>query len=309
MASLLDWDLEAQVFPIVRWLVHHRRAKIVDVVHPGLKTIFTLPQQLPASYAVFLKDSHLFLLAYSLAELSVEFSRTFSHPAVPPLPRLLSQISTSKGPHFYGAVVGSKDMIPMYHDVVIWLLKRDLLVTLHLRVRVFATAELKARVREKRERALARRGRIRARSQSMSTDTKGDGKKEVGNNGDGAAPDHSPQDYWFNMSPRSARRQTRKMSPPQASRRERSMSDAQPLKTQKEHVGEPGIEEEDDDTLFDDGLDIESSSGIGDNASEKWDDLLASMIPDPARATPLERQWLAAMSEGKDTYIARRFEQ
>ena len=48
MASLLDWDLESQVFPTVRWLVHHRRAKIVDVVHPGLKTVFTLPQKLPA---------------------------------------------------------------------------------------------------------------------------------------------------------------------------------------------------------------------------------------------------------------------
>lgn len=48
MASLLDWDLETQVFPIVRWLVHHRRAKVVDVIHPTLKTVFTLPQKLPA---------------------------------------------------------------------------------------------------------------------------------------------------------------------------------------------------------------------------------------------------------------------
>ena len=52
MASLLDWDLESQIFPIVRWLVNHRRAKVVDVVHPGLKTIFTLPQTLPATYVV-----------------------------------------------------------------------------------------------------------------------------------------------------------------------------------------------------------------------------------------------------------------
>ena len=42
MASLLDWDLESEVFPTVRWLVHHGRAKFVDVVHSGLKTIFTL---------------------------------------------------------------------------------------------------------------------------------------------------------------------------------------------------------------------------------------------------------------------------
>jgi hypothetical protein len=45
MASVLDWDLESQVFPTVQWLVHHRRAKIVDVVHAELKTVFSLPQK------------------------------------------------------------------------------------------------------------------------------------------------------------------------------------------------------------------------------------------------------------------------
>lgn len=43
MAGLLDWELESQVLPTVRWLVQHRRAKIVDIVHAGLKTVFTLP--------------------------------------------------------------------------------------------------------------------------------------------------------------------------------------------------------------------------------------------------------------------------
>jgi len=49
MASLLDWDLAAQVYPIVRWLVHHRRAKLVDLVHPQLKTVFILAPKFPAS--------------------------------------------------------------------------------------------------------------------------------------------------------------------------------------------------------------------------------------------------------------------
>ena len=47
MASLLDWDLKLHVYPTVRWLVHHRRAKLVDQVHPGLKTVFSIPQKLP----------------------------------------------------------------------------------------------------------------------------------------------------------------------------------------------------------------------------------------------------------------------
>jgi nitrogen permease regulator 3-like protein len=43
MSNLLDWDLETQVFPVVRWLVHHRRAKVVDIVREGLKSVFSLP--------------------------------------------------------------------------------------------------------------------------------------------------------------------------------------------------------------------------------------------------------------------------
>lgn len=53
MASLLDWDLESEVFPAVRWLVHHRRAKLVDVVHSGLKTIFTLPPRFDTAYVKY----------------------------------------------------------------------------------------------------------------------------------------------------------------------------------------------------------------------------------------------------------------
>jgi len=50
MANLLDWDLETQIYPTVRWLVHHRRAKVVDTVHAGLKTIFTIPPKFDAPY-------------------------------------------------------------------------------------------------------------------------------------------------------------------------------------------------------------------------------------------------------------------
>jgi nitrogen permease regulator 3-like protein len=50
VASLLDWDLETQVYPIVRWLVHHRRAKIIDMVHCGLKTVFSLPHKIETLY-------------------------------------------------------------------------------------------------------------------------------------------------------------------------------------------------------------------------------------------------------------------
>jgi len=65
------------------------------------------------------------------------------------------------------------------------------------------------------------------------------------------------------------------------------------------------LEEDEDEFVSSDGEDM------------KWEDWFqgegqnphASIISDPARATPLERRWLAAMSDGKDPEIATRFEQ
>ena len=61
-------------------------------------------------------------------------------------------------------------------------------------------------------------------------------------------------------------------------------------------------------------MDEEFLSSSADEA--KWEeyyqnggnDNIASMISDPARATPLERRWLAGMSEDKDPHIVKRFE-
>ncbi|KIY73207.1 hypothetical protein CYLTODRAFT_342484 [Cylindrobasidium torrendii FP15055 ss-10] len=136
MASLLDWDYDTQVVPTVRWLVQHRRAKVVDLVQGGMKTVFTLPPQFSAS----------------LLDLSEEFDKEFKeqHPEVMSLPKIMSAISTSASQsHFFASVVQTKDNIPLYHDVVVWMLKHELLVTLHLRVRVVATGELKQRVKNK----------------------------------------------------------------------------------------------------------------------------------------------------------------
>lgn len=197
-------------------------------------------------------------------------------------------------------------MLPLYHDVVIWMLKRDLLITLHLRVRIVATADLKEKVRMKRELARARRERIRSRSLSASGQRilqEGDIKMRDRRDSESKAsegPDSSPIEYWMSMSPKSARRQARQMSPPPKTRkRDRSLSLLYGF------PDKPGAieEEEDDGLLYDD--DFESGA---DEARAQWDESRHSMIPDPARATPLERLWLAAMSDGKDVHIARRFE-
>ncbi|KAI0671421.1 nitrogen permease regulator of amino acid transport activity 3-domain-containing protein [Trametes maxima] len=289
MASLLDWDLKSQVYPAVRWLVLHRRAKIVDVVHSGLKTVFSVPQKFPAP----------------LTELSEEFAKTFAGADVPPLPRLLAMVSTAAhkqtANHFFATVVGSKERIQLYFDVVLWMLKRDLLIRLHLRIRIIATEELKKLVRKRwEERVAHRRSRSRARSISRGrARSKGgsyDGERRgVSNEGIGPSletvTESSPVEYWVSLSPKTARKQARQMSNEPPAERKAEGEDEKP-----------------------DEYDEELLSSSADEA--KWDeyyqnggdDNIPSMISDPARATPLERRWLAAMSEGKDPHIVRRFE-
>ncbi|KAI0767975.1 nitrogen permease regulator of amino acid transport activity 3-domain-containing protein [Irpex lacteus] len=298
LASLLDWDLECQVYPTVRWLVRHKRAKLVDVVHSGLRTIFALPQTLPAP----------------ISTLTAEFVRTFNHPSLPPFPKLLSQISTSTSTsaHFYGAVVRSREMLSLYHEVVLWMLKRDLLITLHLRIRVFATPVLKEKVRMRRELALARHGRIRSRSVSVagrgaledSINGHHHHKEHRGSESRGSdAADSSPVDYWMSMSPKHARAQARKMSPAVRNvRRDRSLS---LVYNPNDASGKSGGDD-DEDGLFDEDLDLPSSVGVDVKHLENGTG--ATVIPDPGRANAVERLWLSAMSEDKAPYIARRFE-
>ncbi|PPR02600.1 hypothetical protein CVT24_002171 [Panaeolus cyanescens] len=265
MAISLDWDLETQVYPIVKWLVLHRRAKVVDRVHANLKTVFALPSKFNAP----------------VSQLSAEFKESFSHPSIAPLPEILATVSAAASKqsdnHFFASVVKSKDLIPMYHEVVLWMLKRDLLLTFHLRIRIVATAELKMRVKVEREQK-------QAFKQSRADD-----------NDTVSSQSHSSHS-GFILSPKRAHRYVRRFSSNESDRSAISELD----------FGEPIVAPPDDDD--------ESSEGSTETDVEDsgWDtsgeDLWPSMINDPGKATPMQRRWLSAMSDGKDPVIAKRFE-
>ncbi|KAL4066747.1 nitrogen permease regulator of amino acid transport activity 3-domain-containing protein [Scleroderma citrinum] len=274
MASLLDWDLEKQIYPTVRWLVHHRRAKVVDTVHASLKTIFTIPPKFDTP----------------LSTLSVEFKRDFPQSTIPPLPSLLSSISQASSKqsdnHFFATVVGSKDLIPLYHEVVLWLLKHDLLYTLHLRIRIVASTELKVRVRQvherklERQRGLQHRGRRGSNLQALDEDP--------------IDYDHGPKKpgiTWLPLSPKRAHHYSKRMTSVESGLSRGS-------EVSMSYAGE------DDEVATSDESDDEN---VGWGSAE--DTLWPTLISDPGTASPLERRWLAAMSEGKEEHIARRFEQ
>ncbi|KAG6841480.1 hypothetical protein C0991_010668 [Blastosporella zonata] len=278
MASLLDWDLGSQVMPTVRWLVQHRRAKVVDTVHVGLKTVFTLPTKFERP----------------LAELTAEFDSEFDPSSVPSLPVILARISSSVAKqtdnHFFASVVQNKDLIPVYHDVIIWMLKRDMLITLHLRIRVVATRKLKKKVRIARATALAKKtGMHEHVRRSLLQELK------TFSDDDDDDLDLSPPS--LQLSPKTAHRHSRNHSNDSGHRKQYEYSETEGGGndySKKRATDEDGSDELDD-----------PDSGWG----TAEDHLEASMISEPGKATLLQRRWLAAMSEGKDPIVAKRFQQ
>ncbi|KAL1687260.1 nitrogen permease regulator of amino acid transport activity 3-domain-containing protein [Schizophyllum commune] len=268
MSSLLDWDLDTQVYPVVRWLVEHRRAKIVDVVHPGLKTVFTLPPK----------------FEQPLSELTAEFEQEFTDPSVASLPEILSLISTAPSKqsdnHFYATVVQSRDLIPIYHDVVLWMLKRGLLIRLSLRIRIVATRELKERARLRKHQ--------RVRLPAALDEKAGHGKPIAALRRPSALP-------WLSLSPKTAH----------------SYSFPGRVCASESRVSAMVIQEDDGEKLGDDDADDDvfedNEPGEGAASEEDEEGGAASIITDPSQATPLQQLWLATMSEGKNEHIAHRF--
>ena len=255
-----------------------------------------------------------------LAILSEEFSKRFAREGVPPLPKLLAMISTAThkttANHFYATVLQLKDLIPLYLDVVLWMLKRDLLIRLHLRIRVIATEELKKRVRQSWEQHIARK-RSRSRTRRDGHRRGSVGGRDGGNAGEKVSPDFevasdsSPVEYWVSLSPKSARKRARHRAEGyderEAEGRDKDEDGADDGDEDEGHRDREKHDAEDGDE--------EVLSSSTDEA--KWaeyykdgteNDNIPSMIGDPARATPLERRWLAGMSEGKDPHIVRRLE-
>lgn len=179
----------------------------------------------------------------------------------------------------------------MYHDVVLWMMKKDLLVALHLRVRIVATREVKVRVREMRERWIRRRkrrGMVAVRAEERPF---GEAEAAYG------------VYYDFRDGPRNGVRrhdQTRG-----------SRVVWEDLNNEKDGYKGTDLEDEEEEEDTDENEEADQDSGW-DTSLEEGDnninDLSACIISDPGKATPLERRWLVAMSVGKDPEIVRRFE-
>jgi len=191
----------------------------------------------------------------------------------------------------------------MYHDVVLWMMKKDLLVVSHLRVRIVATMEVKARVKRMRERWIrrrARRGRIAERAAEGGRHGKAGDEDEVNKLG-GVYYDFHNGSRKGIYRHHSRHNHTIGSNDAREKLTDEGVDDA--ADPEDEDEGEREQDEQSDD---------EDDSGwetsLEEGGEVDIDDISPSIISDPAKARPLERRWLAAMSVGKVPGIARRFE-
>ena len=223
-----------------------------------------------------------------LKDLAKEFRQAFPDPSIPQLPQLFATISGASSTHFYATVVKSKDRVPMFHEVVRWMLQRDLLVTLHLRVRIVVPASLKARVRHRKEELRDSRwvgDAFRTRRHRARTDS-------GGSEGDFGLFDEPP---WY----------TRRT--PGSQHNGSSVRDVIEPPILEEGID---LDEEIDDEEEESADDVEAASRREEeDEEEEEDDNETSILADPGRATAVQRRWLQAMSEGKDELVTRRFDQ
>lgn len=190
--------------------------------------------------------------------------------------------------HFFASVVRSKEFIPMYHDAILWMLKRDMIVALHLRVRLVATSDLKARVKDERNRKMRNFSRRDRRSNLRSTS-----QDDSNVNAAELSPNTHSKNATFFLSPKTARRFDRSKD---SDRSGISALDFRGADETEEDIPESEVDSNSE-------LDEEDS---GWDTTE--DHVGPSMIDDPGKATPMQRRWLSAMSEGKAFAIASRFE-
>lgn len=158
IASLLSWDLQNDVYPMARHLVYYKQAKVCDV--PRIQNTYTV--------------NPIFELS-DLSRHATNFGLRFSEQ--PPLVMLLAKIGSSLKPfiaHFLGvqptaAVTAEPSGRAVAYtakrkqalEILVWLLRREILIQQHLRFRLIATEAVKRKARSNWEERKSMRAEIR----------------------------------------------------------------------------------------------------------------------------------------------------
>jgi len=180
----------------------------------------------------------------------------------------------------------------MFNDVIRWMLQRDLLVPLHLRVRIVVPAALKARVHRRWE---------ELRENGWQTEEE-DGFRERGHK---SRRDSGGSDGDFGLFVDSPTWYTRRG--PSSQLNGTNISEP-PILEEGIQLDEEMEEEEEEEVAPAEVQAVRRMEDC-DEMEEECEDTETSILADPGRATYVQRRWLQAMSEGKDEQVTKRFDQ
>lgn len=225
----------------------------------------------------------------------------------------------------------------MYQDVVVWLLRHELIVTLHLHIRIVVTPEIKELVRKRREQAARKR-----LDRQLSSTRPGRDRRRRESDGQGGLERQVINDGFTRSLSRRRRRSSRSNDGPGSA----TLTEGGIAQSLKQHDvfntrgrsrlrqvdTEDGDEEQshsrlrysaiaDDEEFEEEEEEEELSEGAraeqyGDGTEEdddekdegkRDDNHLPSVITDPGKAKPLQQKWIEALSEGKPDEVANRF--
>ena len=182
----------------------------------------------------------------------------------------------------------------MFYDVIRWMLQRDLLLTLHLRVRIIVPAALKARVRRRRE-ELRENG-----WQTEEEDGFRERRHKARTDSGGSDRDFGLFDSWY----------THRGAGSQHNGTNIGEVIEPPIMEEGIHLDEE-MEDEEEEEAEVAPAEAMAAGRMEDNdeTEEDCEDTETSILADPGRATSVQRRWLQAMSEGKDEQVTKRFDQ
>lgn len=176
----------------------------------------------------------------------------------------------------------------MFTEVLIWLLQRDLLNMLHVRVRIIATADIKRLVWTRRSREKEEKmEEWRRDNESSSEEGPGSGSDELS--------DGRPHTHQRKSSDSPGIDITFEASSPEITR----------AAEKKRQIFRSAASEGSEDSEYESDWD---GAGFDGEDWGTWEELEDSIIAAPAKATRMERRWLDAMREGKEPSLQRAFE-
>ncbi|PWN38318.1 uncharacterized protein FA14DRAFT_117727 [Meira miltonrushii] len=265
-ADLLGWNLEEDIYPMVRHLIYYREARVIDV--PRIQNYYSV--------------SPLFELA-ELAKLSTSWSIKFL--TLPPLPSFLATLSSALKP--FSMQINRRDQRQLCLDALIWLLRHEIVVQMHVRLRLVAneSCKRKAAIARDQERERIRKKRVLIAERRKKEEASGemvDGFSSFGASMQAFSADLSQSAPVF----RGERDEGIKTA-----KKDRGRTRDQSTPKQDE------MDDSEDDELYLN-YDIEF---------EQWETQpIASIIAEPSRASGDENEWIAAMVEGKEAWQTER---